>query len=369
MSDVLGRRALGRATLARQLLLERVDRPVAETLEHLVGLQAQVPRVPHLALWDRLARYEPVLLDALMTSRAVVRTQLMRTTIHTVTSADAFGLRPLLQPVLDRTAASTVWGQRLRGQDVSAAVAEAVDLLTATPMGRAQLQRELARRHPGLDAEAVAFCVSYWVPWVQQPPRGLWNGSGAAVMTTLEAWLGPAPGPARSPEDLVRRYLRAFGPGTVLDVQAWCGLTKLREVVERMGPQLRRFRGENGAELLDVLDAPLPDPETPAPVRFLAEYDNVVLSHADRSRVVADGDHVLLLGGPGGWTGTVLVDGLLRATWAARHDPGATVLTVRASGPLTSAERDDVVTEGERLLDFLAPGRSHDLRFDPGGHR
>ena len=103
MPDVLGRRALGRATLARQLLLERVDRPVAATLEHLVGLQAQVPRVPHLALWDRLAGYDPAELDGLMTSRAVVRTQLMRTTIHTVTAADALALRPLLQPVLDRT--------------------------------------------------------------------------------------------------------------------------------------------------------------------------------------------------------------------------------------------------------------------------
>jgi hypothetical protein len=162
----------------------------------------------------------------------------------------------------------------------------------------------------------------------------------------------------------VRRYLGAFGPATVRDVQAWCGLTKLREVVDRMGPDLRRFRGEDGAELFDVPDAPLPDPETPAPVRFLAEYDNVVLSHADRSRVVAEGDHVLLLGGPGGWVGTVLVDGLLRATWAARREADATVLTVRASGPLTAGERDDVVAEGERLLAFLAPGRSHEVRLD-----
>ena len=364
MPDVLGRRALGRATLARQLLLERVDRPVAAALEHLVGLQAQVPQVPHLALWDRLAGYDPADLDALMTSRAVVRTQLMRTTIHTVTAADALALRPLLQPVLDRTASSTVWGQRLRGQDVSGVVAEAAELMAVSPMGRAQLQRELARRHPGLDAEAVAFCVSYWVPWVQPPPRGLWSGAGAAVMTTVDAWLGPAPPSAMSPEDLVRRYLGAFGPATVRDVQAWCGLTKLREVVEGMGPGLRRFRGDDGAELFDLPDLPLPDPGTPAPVRFLAEYDNVVLSHADRSRVVAEGDHVLQLGGPGGWVGTVLVDGLLRATWAARREDDATILTVRPSGPLTAAERDEVGAEGERLLAFLAPGRAHDVRLD-----
>ncbi|MGY1805261.1 winged helix DNA-binding domain-containing protein [Blastococcus sp. SYSU D00922] len=363
MPDVLGRRALGRATLARQLLLERVDRPVAGALEHLVGLQAQVPRVPHLALWDRLRGYDTAELDALMTGRDVVRTQLMRTTIHTVTAADALVLRPLLQPVLDRTVSSTAWGQRLRGQDVAAVVAEAAELLAGTPMGRAQLQRELARRHPGVDAEAVAFCVSYWVPWVQPPPRGLWDGTGAAVMTTVDAWLAGRPATAGSLDDLVRRYLGAFGPATVRDVQAWCGLTKLREVVDRLGDELRRFRGEDGAELFDVPDGELPDPDTPAPVRFLAEYDNVVLSHADRSRVVADADHVLLQGGPRGWVGTVLVDGLLRATWAARREGGATVLTVRQSEPLTPAERDDVLAEGEGLLSFLAPGREHDVRF------
>jgi len=335
--------------------------PVATALEHLVGLQAQVPRVPHLALWDRLTAYDPAELDGLMTSRAVVRTQLLRTTIHTVTAADALALRPLLQPVLDRTFAGTAWGQRLRGQDVAAVVAEAAALLAERPLGRAELQRELARRHPGVDAEAVTFGVSYWVPWVQPPPRGLWSTSSAAVMVPVRTWLGEgAPG---SPDDLVVRYLAAFGPASVRDVQAWCGLTRLREVVDRLGSRLRRFRTEDGGELFDVPGAPLPDPDTPAPVRFLAEYDNVVLSHADRSRVVADGEHVLLPGGPGGWTGTVLVDGLLRATWAARREGEATSLTARPSGPMSSTERSEVLAEGERLLAFLGAGREHRLGF------
>ena len=255
--------------------------PVSAALEHLVGLQGQVPRVPHLALWDRLAGYDPAELDGLMTSRAVVRTQLMRTTIHTVTTADAVALRPLLQPVLDRTFSGTAWGQRLRGQDLDAVVGEAAELLAERPMGRAELQRELARRHPGLDAEAVTFGVSYWVPWVQPPPRGLWSRSSAAVMAPLSTWL-PAVEASSSLDDVVLRYLGAFGPASVRDVQAWCGLTRLREVVDRLGSRLRRFRTEDGAELVDVPDAPLPDPELPAPVRFLAEYDNVLLSHADR---------------------------------------------------------------------------------------
>jgi hypothetical protein len=137
----------------------------------------------------------------------------------------------------------------------------------------------------------------------------------------------------------------------------------LREVIDRMGSRLRRFRTDEGAELVDVPEGPLPEPDTPAPVRFLAEYDNVLLSHADRSRMVDEGDHVLLQGGPGGWTGTMLVDGLLRATWAARRDGATTVLAVRPSVPLTSADRTDVMEEGERLLEFLARGRIHDVRF------
>ena len=363
VSEVLSRRALGRATLARQLLLDRVGWPVARVLEHLVGLQGQVPLVPHLALWDRLEPYDPAELDLLMSERRVVRTQLMRTTIHTVTAADALALRPLLQPVLDRTFASTGWGQRLRGQDVAAVVGEATALLGERPMSRAALQRELARRHPDLDAEAVTFCVSYRVPWVQPPPRGLWGAGAAAVMTTVAAWLRGIAAEPTSPEDLVMRYLGAFGPASVRDVQTWCGLTRLREVVDRLRPRLRRFRTEDGAELFDVPDAPLPDPDIPSPVRFLAEYDNVTLSHANRSRVIGDGHHVPLQRGPGGWTGTVLVDGLVQATWAARPAGAETVLTVRPTIPLTPSDRADVEEEGRRLLGFIAAEREHDVRF------
>lgn len=331
-------------------------------LTDLVGLQGQVPRVPHLALWDRLAGYDPADLDGLMTSRRVVRTQLMRTTIHTVTARDARALRPLHQPLLDRVVAGTAWGQRLRGQDVGDLLAEAAAALAERPMGRAALARELARRHPGIDAEAVAFVVSYRVPWIQPPPRGLWSGTGAAVMLPLSAWLPDSVAPA-SADELLLRYLTAFGPATVRDAQAWCGLTRLREVADRLGPRLLRLRGEDGAELLDAPGAPLPDPDTPAPVRFIAEYDNVTLAHADRARVIGEGDHVPIQGGPGGWVGTVLVDGLVSATWAARRDGGATALSVRPSRPLPAPDRQDVEAEGRRLLSFLAPGRDHDVRW------
>jgi Winged helix DNA-binding domain len=362
---ILSRRELGRATLARQRLLGRVRRPVRDTLEHLVGLQGQVPKVPHLALWARLANYDPAELDGLMSDRDVVRTPLMRTTIHTVTTADARVLRPVLQPVLDRVFSGTAWGQRLRGQDVSAAVDTSVGLLAQRPMTRSALTRELAARHPDVDAEAVAFGVGYWVPWVQPPPRGLWGASGAPVLTPLDTWAG-ADDPAEPiPLDrLVARYLGAFGPASVRDVQAWCGLTRLREVTDSM--ELVRYRSEDGVELLDVPGAALADPDAPAPVRFLAEYDNVTLSHADRSRVIGDAPLQPLQGGPGGWVGSVLVDGLVSAMWAARTTGDGTVLEVRVARALTGPERAELELEGRALLAFLAPGRGHDVRFtDP----
>ena len=362
MSRALSRRELGRSTLDRQLLLARGRRAVAAALEHLVGLQGQVPKVPHLTLWNRLAGYDPADLDRLMTAGDVVRTPLMRTTIHTVTTRDALALRPLLQPVLDRVFASTAWGQRLRGVDVSDAVATARGLLAARPLSRSALIREIAARHPDADAEAVGYAVSYWVPWVQPPPRGLWNASAAAVMTTLESSAArPVESPPMTPELLVIRYLTAFGPASVRDVQAWCGLTRLREVTDRM--DLRRYRSADGTELLDVPDGTLTDPDIPAPVRFLPEYDNVTLSHADRSRVVGDAPPEPLQGGPGGWVGTVLLDGLVRATWAARRGEEATELEVRVGGGLAPGERAEIEQEGRALLDFLAPGRAGDVRI------
>jgi hypothetical protein len=360
MSRVLSRRELGRTTLARQLLLERQARPVADTLEHLVGLQGQVPKVPHLALWDRLAGYDPAELDRLMTAREVVRMPLMRTTIHTVTTADAHALRPVFQPVLDRVFSGTAWGQRLRGQDVSAAVATARALLAERPMTRATLTRALAERHPQVDAEAVAFGVGYWVPWVQPPPRGLWGESGAPVLTPLDAWTGSAAADPLPLDRLVARYLAAFGPASVRDVQAWCGLTRLREVID--GMELVRYRTEDGVELLDVPGAALTDQDTTAPVRFLAEYDNLTLSHADRSRVVGDAPLQPLQAGAGGWVGTVLVDGLVRATWAARRSGETFRVEVRASGGLSAAERGEIEDEGTALLEFLAPGRGGDVQ-------
>ncbi|GAB7192702.1 winged helix DNA-binding domain-containing protein [Kineococcus sp. NUM-3379] len=334
-------------------------------MHDLTGLQAQVPAVPYTALWNRLAGFDPLVASASLAARRLVRTATLRTTIHTLTADDAVLLRPLVQPVMERTFAGTAWGRALRGHDVAPALAYAASAVAERPRTRAELAPVLAGRFAHLDPEALAWAFSYLVPVVQVTPRGLWGASGRAALTTLEHWLGrPAAVADRDAalESLVVRYLRAFGPAGVRDVQAWCGLTRLREVVERLRPQLREFRGEDGAQLWDVPGGALPGGDVPAPVRFLPEYDNVTLGYADRSRVVADAEHVPLPGGPGGAVGTVLVDGLVAATWALRRSPGSATLLVRPSLAL-GREADAVLAEGARLLGFLAPQAGADVRF------
>jgi hypothetical protein len=154
----------------------------------------------------------------------------------------------------------------------------------------------------------------------------------------------------------VLRYLAAYGPATVRDVQAWCGLTRLAEVAERLRPRLRAFRDLGGGELLDLPDAPRPDPDTPAPPRFLPEYDNVLLSHADRSRIIPGRRRVPLPPGLGGTAGTVLIDGLWQATWKVTGGRGGAALRIEPFTRLSAGQAAEITAEGARLLAFVAPG-------------
>ncbi len=193
---------------------------------------------------------------------------------------------------------------------------------------------------------------------MQVTPRGLWGRSGQVTLTTAEHWLGRPATPAPAPDDTVLRYLAAFGPASVKDMQTWAGLTRLRDAFERLRPRLVTFRAPDGTELFDLPDAPRPDPETPAPPRFLPEFDNLLLSHADRTRLV-----------PPAYKGrtwakntayrVLLVDGFVAGLWRLDDD----ALVVEPFGPLTGARRDEVVAEGERMLAALHPGSAYAVRF------
>jgi hypothetical protein len=349
MSDVLSDRALSRATLARQLLLERSDLTPLAAIEHLVGLQAQEPADPYLALWSRLDGFDPMVVGDLLEDRALVRIVVMRGTVHLVSADDALVLRPLCQPILDAE-----WTRHGEFKDVLTAL----DLPTmmsrlrplivsAGPVSGAELRRLVHEQFPDLDdlsARGVAWVCRNLLDMVQVPPRGVWGKKGQVRTTPLDVWLGRPIDPAPSIDAVVLRYLRAFGPASVADVAAWCRLTGMREVIDRISDRLRTFRSESGRELWDLPDAPRPDPDVPAPVRFLPEYDNVLLSHADRSRF--DGRPGFSIPPP--VKGTVLVDGVVRAVW----HPDDLGLVVRTFGRLPTKAADRVAAEGRRLLRF-----------------
>ncbi|HYI34181.1 MAG TPA: winged helix DNA-binding domain-containing protein [Glaciibacter sp.] len=355
-APVISQRALGRATLARQLLLERSPMAPVDAVRHLVGLQAQTPQTWYTGLWSRLLDFDATIFGRQLEDRVVVRMALMRSTIHLVAAEDAAGIRRLVQPVIERSTRGA-FARQWDGLDLDEVAGVARELLDAQPMTFAELGARLQEQWPEHDRTALGQVARSALPLVQVPPRGVWRRSGPIRHTTLEAWVGDSVGAPISPDVLVRRYLAAFGPASVMDIQAWCGLTRLREVVDRLRPGLLVFRSEAGRELFDLPDAPRPREDVPAPPRFLYDYDNLLLSHADRSRFLI---HNLF---EFGWTfdgpqpSALLVDGRVEATWVSGRDDGSPVLSIRPLGSLSAQVRDEIAGEGAKLLAFLAGGR------------
>jgi len=356
---VLGQRALNRALLERQMLLRRSKISATKAIERLVGMQAQVPSSPYIGLWSRVEGFHHNDLSRLISSRRAVRMSLMRCTIHLVTDRDCLALRPVIQAVLERGFyVGSPFGRRIEGVDISAVLAAGRKALEEKPQTTAELRKLLAKRWPDYDADSLAYAVHYLVPIVQIPPRGLWSGRGLPTFATCEAWLGRSFEAGPPPDEMVMRYLTAFGPATVADIQSWSGLVRVREVAERLRPRLRTFRDEKGRELLDVPRGPLPNPDTEAPPRFLPDYDNVLLAHDDRSRILAY-EHRRLVGRP-----TVLVDGFAVGSWKLTQEGGHAILNVETLARVSRKDMAAVSDEGARLLDFVAPdAQTIDVRF------
>lgn len=363
---VLGVRALNRALLARQLLLRRSRRPAVEAIEHLVGIQAQVPNSPYIALWTRLEGFRPDAVSRLVIKRRAVRGALMRGTLHLVTARDYLALRPLMQPVLER-ALHANFARALAGIPPEAIVAAGRALLAQEPLTGAELGQRLHAQWPGHDARALGYAVQYLLPLVQMPPRGVWGSTGPTVWAAAEDWLGRPLAARLSPARVVLRYLAAFGPATVSDIRTWSGLPGLREVVERLRRRLRTFRDERGEELFDLPEAPRPAPDTPAPPRFLPLYDNALLSHADRARIVADTSTARRFGGDGLLVGPVLVDGFVAGRWRIGRERARATLIVEPFERLGRAHRAALADEGARLVAFAAADSPrHAVRISGG---
>jgi hypothetical protein len=356
-AERLSARALNRALLERQLLLRRAALPALEAIEQLVGMQAQEPTAPYFGLWTRLEGFEADELSGLVARREAVRTSLMRCTLHLVSTRDALRLRGPLQPIHVRGfMTGSPFARRLGNADVGAIVAEGRVLLDAEPRMPAALGRALRERWPDLDADALGYAVRYLAPVIQLPPRGASHvrPGGRAVLGTMATWLGREPDGDDAPDALLRRYLAAFGPASMADMGAWSGLSGVRDVVERMRPGLRTFADDAGRELFDVPDAPLPDPGTPAPARFMAPFDNVLVAYADRRRVIGEARQPLVAAGLG--RPFVLLDGLVAGWWRIERSGGGLVLAVETFDALAAADRDALEVEGAALLDFAAAG-------------
>lgn len=355
----LSLRALNRALMERQFLLTRTGRTPLEVIGRLVALQAQEPNWAYVGLWSRIHTFAQSELTALLQDRQVVRSGLLRSTQHLAAADDFRRLRPLLQPVLDRTAGSPHFTRNNTGLDAASLVAEGLDLLAGGTLSRDELARRLAERHPGRDGRILAGEVELRTPLVHGAATGAWGSWGnrsAVSVTPAEVWLGQpmataatAPAARASAKELIRRYLAAFGPAGVKDVQAWCGLTRLGEVVAEMRAELRRYCGPDGGELIDLADAELPDPETPAPVRLLPAFDNALLGHADRTRVISDEDRKRVMPGRARVRPAFLVDGRVHGTWSL--DAGTLRLT--PFRPLRATDRVALEQEADRLLPFV----------------
>ncbi|MEU0688514.1 winged helix DNA-binding domain-containing protein [Streptomyces uncialis] len=359
---VLDTRALNRATLARQHLLKRSDTSVPEAVAHLCGMQAQEPQEPFTGLWSRLSGFRPEQLDDALTGRLVVRTHLMRRTVHLVTADDALTWRARHDAMLRQRVLGT-YRRELAGIDMDevAAAGRAV-MADQRPRTMAELVEALGDRWPGPPRRVLGeLLVAALVPMAQLPPRGLWHRTAGVRNLPLSTWLGrdidPLPADDGDPvgRRLLHRYLTAYGPAASADLRAWCGLAGLPAAIKAAREELVVFRDERGRELLDLPDAPRPHPDTPAPVRFLPAFDNAILGYHDRSRVI-DAPH---LGLSVAGHRTVLVDGRVTATWTVRDDQ----LRISALRPLTAQEQEAVHAEAQALTTFLDNGIAH-IRLD-----
>ncbi|NUT38825.1 MAG: winged helix DNA-binding domain-containing protein [Thermoactinospora sp.] len=328
-------RALNRTYLHRQLLLERHSMPALEAVRHLIALQAQEPNWPYLGLWTRLRDFRLDELTELMDGRQAMRTTLIRTTQHLVATDDLRWLRPTVQRVLGRTSLSPYFTGALQGIDVDELVDAARELLDGEVMTRKELGALLSERYPGRDERLLAATAELILPMYH--PCCTWGRWGTRPGQTVALV-----GEMRAPDvrRMVERYLAAYGPATVMDVQAWSGLTKLREVMDEM--PLKR-----SGVLYDLPDMPEISPDVPAPVRFLPAFDNLVLAHKDRTRIISDADRKRVIHGAGMVRPTFLVDGFVHGMWAIKGQ----VLRVLPFRPVP--DEDEVYGEATRLAAFL----------------
>jgi hypothetical protein len=363
MADVLTRGALSRATLARQMLLAREKTTVVRAVERLAGLQAQLARPPFIGLWSRVEGFRAEDLARAVHARKVVRATLMRGTLHLMTTKDYRELRPALQPLLSE-AFVAVLKERAKRVDLDGVTRTARACLDEQPRTFEDLRAVLGKAWPGLDARALGYAVRMHLPLVQVPADVRWGWPGAASFAVAESWIGKKMGRGGGARALVLRYLGAFGPASVRDAQMWSGMRSLADAFAELRPKLTVFHDEKGRELFDLPKAPRPPAATPAPVRFLPDYDNLLLAHVDRTRVVADAHRRRLATKNLQVLATFLVDGFVAGSWKIERARSAAALVLTPFAPLSRKARSELTAEGTALLRFAeSDATTAEVRF------
>jgi hypothetical protein len=339
---------LNRALLARQLLLERTKGSVPKVLERMGTLQAQYAPSMYIGLWSRIEGFGRGQLDRSLESRKVAQGTLMRATIHLVSKADYW---PIALGV--RKGRREAWLNASYRKDYSAKQMSAAARKLRSAVGDDTMSRKEIHELLGEDS-AVTNGVNMWIDLVRVPPSGTWERRRADLYAASEHWLGTPPkkvDEAAGIELLVRRYLGGFGPAPVEDIANWAGMhpKRVQPVVDKL--KLRSFEGESGQELVDLPRAPLPDPETPAPARFIGTWDAMLLTHARRTGVLPE-EHRSKVFNPRTPQSvpTFLVDGRVAGTWS--YEKGK--IKTKPFGRLDAAVKRELRKEGERLAELHA---------------
>lgn len=349
--EKLTTRQLNRATLARQMLLERSTTTIADAVEFLGGLQAQQSNDPYIALWSRLAGFTHEALTALIVDRSLARATTMRGTLHLHTADDLVSFRALVQDYLMATWRSG-FRKRFNGQDEGRVHRAGLEVLRAGPTTIGAVGKALADKFPQADPLALAILVQMRETLIQVPPTRIWGNGAAPLLERAETWLGKRK-PTLTRRDLVRRYIAAFGPASVGDMQAWCRLTRLGAEFKALGDELVEFEDEDGRILYDFPDAPRPPADTRAPVRFLPLYDNAYLGYDNRRRML-DARDFKRNNMFANFKPAVLVDGIIAAGWVVSRRKGAARLEIEPYHKLSRGQVREVEQEGERFLRFMA---------------
>jgi DNA glycosylase AlkZ-like len=350
-AETLTRRQLNRATLARQMLLARERVSPVEAVERLCGMQAQEARPPFIGLWTRVEGFRREQLGEALHRREVVRAPLARATLHLMSARDCAAYRMAFQPVMSR--ALQALGARAAGLEMEALLEVAGLLLRERPHTFDELRGRLAEVFPEVDERVLGYAVRTHLPLVMVPTGDRWCFPPVADFALAETWLAEPLSHEVAPQALVRRYLAAFGPATAADMQTWSGLQGMRSVLAAMRPELLVLRDERGRELLDLPDAPRPDPDVAAPPRFLPDFDNLLLAHADRTRVVADEHRASLVTGNLRVRATFLWDGFVRGTWSVERRRSTATLRITPFEALPEPAARQLAGEGEALLRFV----------------